>query len=293
MELVEFSVEVDAESTEPVCEAFRRYGCGRIVVEQHGPSSEQSRLIVRAYAPNDDSQDKLRADMEVVVRLLGLVRPVGPLQYRLLQEEDWARAWRKHFTIQHVGKRVVVCPTWLAYQPQDSEIVISLDPGMAFGTGVHPTTRMCLEALDGLVEKGMRVMDVGTGSGILAIGAAKLGAVKVTALDVDPVAVEVARENVAANSVGEIVEVAEGTLWHDSANPDPRWDVVVANITVNPIVGLAPHIVNSLSKNGVAVLSGLLEDQGTAVEEAFEAKGASIKSRAIRDDWLALVFSRT
>ena len=164
---------------------------------------------------------------------------------------------------------------------------------MAFGTGVHPTTRMCLEALDGIVETGMRVMDVGTGSGILAIGAAKLGAAKVTALDVDPVAVQVARENVGVNGVGEIVEVAESTLWHGPANPGPRWDVIVANITVNPIVGLAPHIVNSLSKNGVAVLSGLLEEQGAAVEEAFEANGASIESRAIRDDWLALVLSRT
>ena len=292
MELVELSVEVDAESTEPICEAFRRYGCERIVVEQLGPATDETRLMVRAYAPNDDTQAKLRADMEVVVRLLGLVRPVGPLESRLLQEEDWAKAWRKQFTIQHVGRRVVVCPSWLTYQPADDEIVVNLDPGMAFGTGVHPTTRMCLEALDALVESGMSVLDVGTGSGILAIAASKLGAVRVTALDVDPVAVKVARENVEANGGRALVEVAEGTIRHDPQNPGPEWDIIVANITLNPIVGLASHIVNSLAGGGVAVLSGLLEDQGPAVEEAFDSCGASLKSRATKDDWLTLVFNR-
>ena len=105
MELIELSVEVDSESTEPVCEAFRRYGCERIVVEQLGPATDETRLMVRAYAPNDDTQAKLRADMEVVVRLLGLVRPVGPLESQLLQEEDWAKAWRKQFRIQRGDRR--------------------------------------------------------------------------------------------------------------------------------------------------------------------------------------------
>ena len=292
MELIELSVEVDSESTEPICEAFRRYGCERIVVEQLGPTTDETRLMVRAYAPNDETQAKLKAEMEVVVRLLGLVRPVGSLESRLLQEEDWAKAWRKQFTIQHVGRRVVVCPSWLTYQLADDEIVVNLDPGMAFGTGVHPTTRMCLEALDTLVENGMSVLDVGTGSGILAIAAAKLGAVRVTALDVDPVAVKVARENVEANGVRALVEAAEGTIRHDPQNPGPEWDIIVANITLNPIVGLASHIVNSLAPGGVAVLSGLLEDQGPAVEEAFKANGASLKSRATKDDWLTLVFGR-
>ncbi len=292
MELVELSVEVDAESTEPVCEAFRRYGCDRVVVEQLGPPAEQSRLLVRAYVPNDESQEKLRAGMEVVLRLLALIRPVGALQCRLIREEDWARAWRKQFTIQHVGRRVVVCPTWLSYRPVQDEVVVSLDPGMAFGTGVHPTTRMCLEALDTLVQKGMRVMDVGTGSGILAIAAAKLGAAKALALDVDPVAVKVARENVEVNRVGHLVDVEEGALRHDPERPGPGWDVIVANITLNPIVGLAPHIVNSLADGGVAVLSGLLNEQGPAVESAFEAYGASPESRAVTDDWLTLTFVR-
>ena len=293
MELVELSIEVDSESTEPVCEAFRRYGCERIVVEQLDPSGLRPQLLVKAYAPGDDSREKLVADMEVVVRLLGLLRPVGSLQCRLIQEEDWARAWRKQYTIQHLGKRLVVCPTWLSYEPEQHEVVVRLDPGMAFGTGVHPTTRMCLRTLDDLVENGMNVADVGCGSGILSIAAVKLGASKALALDVDNLAVKVARENVEANGVSRLVEVEEGTLRHDLAQPSPDYGLIVANITFNPIVELAPHIVNSLGPGGVAVLSGLLQEQGPTVESAFEPLGASLQSRVTSDDWLTLVFRKT
>ena len=292
MELVELSVEVDSESTEPICEAFRRYGCERIVVEHLDPSGPQPRLLVKAYAPNDDSREKLMADMEVVVRLLGLVRPVGSLQSRLIQEEDWARAWRKQYTIQHLGKRLVVCPTWLSYEPKRHEVMVRLNPGMAFGTGVHPTTRMCLQVLDDLVESGMRVADVGCGSGILSIAAVKLGASKVLALDVDSLAVKVARENVEANGVSQVVEVAEGTIRHDPTHPSPDYDLIVSNITLNPILDLAPHIVNSLRSGGLAVLSGLLREQGPTVESAFESLGASLESRATIDDWLTLIFRK-
>ena len=293
MDLVELSIEVDSESTEPVCEAFRRYGCERIIVEQLDPSGPQPRLMVKAYAPNDDSREKLISDMEVVVRLLGLVRPVGSLQIRQLHEEDWARAWRKQYTIQHLGKRLVVCPTWLSYEPKQHEAVVRLDPGMAFGTGVHPTTRMCLQVLDDLVESGMRVADVGCGSGILSIAAVKLGASTALALDVDSLAVRVARENVEANGVSQVVEVAEGTLRHDPTQPNPDYDLIVANITLNPIVELTPHIMKSLGSGGLAVLSGLLRDQGPTVESAFESLGASLESRATIDDWLTLVFRKT
>ena len=292
MELVELSIEVDSETTEPVCEAFRRYGCERIVVEQLDPSGPHPRLLVKAYAPNDDSREKLVAGMEVVVRLLGLVRPVGGLNSRLIQEEDWALAWRKQYTIQHLGKRLVICPTWLSYQPEQHEVVVRLDPGMAFGTGVHPTTRMCLRTLDELVKNGMRVADVGCGSGILSIAAAKLGASKALALDVDDLAVRVARENVEANGVSQVVDVVEGALRHDPTQPSPNYDLIVANITLNPIVDLAPHIVNSLGPGGLAVLSGLLQEQGPTVESAFDSLGASLQSRAAIDDWLTLVFRK-
>ena len=292
MELVELSIEVDSETTEPVCEAFRRYGCERIVVEQLDPSGPHPRLLVKAYAPNDDSREKLVAGMEVVVRLLGLVRPVGGLNSRLIQEEDWARAWRKQYTIQHLGKRLVICPTWLSYQPEQHEVVVRLDPGMAFGTGVHPTTRMCLRTLDELVENGMRIADVGCGSGILSIAAVKLGASKALAFDVDDLAVRVARENVEANGVSQVVDVVEGTLRHDPTQPSPKCDLIVANITLNPIVDLAPHIVNSLGPGGLAVLSGLLQEQGPTVESAFDSLGASLQSRAAIDDWLTLVFRK-
>ncbi len=292
MELVELSVEVDSESTEPVCEAFRRYGCERIVVEKLDPSGPHPRLLVKAYSHNDESRETLIANMEVVVRLLGLVREVGGLQTRVLQEEDWALAWRRQYTIQHLGKRLIVCPTWLSYKPEQHEVVVRLDPGMAFGTGVHPTTRMCLQVLDGLIKPGMHIADVGCGSGILSIAAVKLGASKALALDVDTLAVKVARENVEANGVSQLVEVAEGTLRHDPSHPAPDYDLIVANITLNPILELAPHIVNSLGSGGLAILSGLLQEQGPTVDSAFEALGACLESRTTIDDWLTLVFRK-
>lgn len=292
MELVELSVEVDSESTEPVSEAFRRYGCRRIIVEHLDPSGPQPRLLVKAYSPNDDCLEKLVADMEVVVRLLGLVRCVGSLQRRFLQEEDWSRAWRKHYTIQRLGKRLVICPTWLSYEPEQHEVVVRLDPGMAFGTGVHPTTRMCLQVLDGLVKPGMYVADVGCGSGILAIAAAKLGASKALALDTDSLAIRVAQENVEANGISRAVEVVEGTLRHHPSQPAPDYDLIVANITLNPIVELASHIANSLATDGIAVLSGILHDQLSAVLAAFEPLGVSLDSQTSIDDWLTLVLRK-
>lgn len=292
MELVEFSVEVDSESTEPICEAFRRYGCERILVEEIDPSGPHPRLLVKAYAPNDDARNRLTTNMQVVVRLLSLLRPVGDLQTRLLREEDWALAWRNQYTVQHLGKRLVVCPSWLTYEPKDEEVLVRLDPGMAFGTGVHPTTRMCLRALDNLVQSGMRVADVGSGSGILSIAAARLGAAGVLALDVDCVAVKVALENVEANGVSDIVEVAEGALRHDPDQPSPDYDLIVANITLNPIVDLAPHIVNSLAHNGIIILSGLLRDQRPTALKAFESLGAFFESQAAADDWLTLVLRK-
>lgn len=293
MELVELSVEVDSESTEPVSEAFRRYGCQRIIVEHLDPSGPQTRLLVKAYTSNDDYLEKLTADMEIVIRLLGLIRCVGSLQIRFIQEEDWSRAWRKQYTIQRLGKRLVVCPTWLSYEPEQHEVVVRLDPGMAFGTGVHPTTRMCLQVLDRVVKTGMYVADVGCGSGILAIAAAKLGASNVLALDTDSLAVKVAQENVQTNGISRAVEVVEGTLRHHPSQPTPDYDLIVANITLNPIVELASPIANSLATDGIAVLSGILRDQISPVLTTFESLGVYLDSQTTIDDWLTLVLRKS
>ena len=292
MDLVELCVEVDPESVEPVSEAFRRYGCHRLVVEHLDPTTDQSRVSVKAYIPNDTSAEKTRSQIDLVVRLLGLVRPLGPLQSRLLSEEDWARAWQKHFKVLHIGRRIVVCPSWLSYDRKPNDALVILDPGMAFGTGLHPTTKMCLEALDCRIRNGMEILDVGTGSGILSIAAANLGASRVLALDVDPVAVRVARDNVTANGVGQAVEIREGTLPQDDQSSRPRFDIVVANIAVRPIVQLAPHILDCLRPGDLAVVSGILDDQAQEVEDSFGRLGAVIKDQVGVEDWRTLVFEK-
>jgi ribosomal protein L11 methyltransferase len=203
----------------------------------------------------------------------------------MMDEEDWSEAWKKHFVVHRPARHVVIKPSWLEYPPQPGEVVVELDPGAAFGTGLHPTTMLCLEALEDIVRPGMRVYDVGTGSGILAIAAARLGAARVVAVDTDPVAVRVARENVERNGLGGRVEVAEG-----SATPEVSggFDLVLANIVANTIVQLAPSLRAALRPGGALVVSGIIRGRTPEVRAALRAAGLrNIVSRR-SGDWLAL-----
>ncbi|MCH8087699.1 MAG: 50S ribosomal protein L11 methyltransferase, partial [Chloroflexi bacterium] len=253
MDWIELEVESDLEAADAVAEVFQRYGCQGVVVQQDDPSRNASRVSVKTYLPDDDSLHGKRSDIDLAVRLLALIRPIGPLRERRLTEEDWTRAWRKHFKVLHIGDRMVVCPSWLKYKPRPRDVVVRLDPGMAFGTGLHPTTRMCLELLERLVEPGIEMLDLGTGSGILAIAAAKLGVARALALDIDPVAVKVAVENVLANGTEALIEVREGSLELDNPLLPASYHLIVANITVRPIVELAAAMMGLLRPGGLVI----------------------------------------
>ena len=160
-----------------------------------------STVIVKTYLPLDGTAGEAQRRLEEGLWHLGQIYPIPDPVIRELAEEDWAEAWKQQYHLLRVGRRIVIVPAWEAYAPAPGEVVIRLEPGMAFGTGLHPTTRLCLEALEAHLAPGCTVLDVGTGSGVLAIAAAKLGARSVLALDADPVAVSVARENVALNGV--------------------------------------------------------------------------------------------
>jgi ribosomal protein L11 methyltransferase len=202
----------------------------------------------------------------------------------VLKDEDWRDSWKKYFGIQKIGKNVVVAPTWVDYKMKRGDIVLRIDPGMAFGTGQHPTTAMCLRALEEFVSDRAAVLDLGCGSGILALAAAKLGAARVVAVDNDPQAVKATNENVGANDV--TVDVREGTL--DVANGE-TFDLIVANISGLTLARLAPTLAASLAPGGRLVLSGFLEDTVEALREALTATGLGVQRVDEEGVWRAIV----
>jgi ribosomal protein L11 methyltransferase len=237
-----------------------------------------------------------------------MIRPVGELVMRQVEEEDWANAWKEHFQVHRVGQRTVIVPGWRQYEPVPGDLVITLDPGMAFGTGLHPTTRLCLIALEERVRPGQSILDLGTGSGILAIAAARLGAGSVVALDTDAVAVQAARANVAANGVQETVRVDQGTLGtgarpahQDRRSPDRRpaavlptsrpatFDLVVANIIAQVLVDLAPALAAALAPGAPLIASGIINERETDVAAALVAHGLTVEERKAEGDWVLLV----
>ncbi len=200
--------------------------------------------------------------------------------------EDWSESWRQHYKVEHAGDRIVIVPSWIDYSPEADELVVRLDPGQAFGTGQHETTRAAVRALEGCVRPGSRVLDVGTGSGVLAIAAAKLGAAVVEAIDIDPVAVEAALANVEANGVGDTVAVRLGDL---TSGVGGRFDVVVANILADVIVELAPDVPRVLAPGGRFITSGFVHKSVVGVAGALKSVGHRIVAHLEQGDWDALV----
>ena len=209
---------------------------------------------------------------------------VEPLAVRELPETDWLQLWRSHYTTFRVGERLVIRPPWEEYKPELGDLVIVLDPELAFGCGTHPTTQLCLELLERAVKPGAVVYDVGTGSGILAIAAARLGAARVVAVDDDEIAVRVARENVARNGVEAVVSVVRGDLLRGL--PEPA-DVIVANIVAGVIVGFAPAAARCLRPGGSFIAGGIAAPREVEVKAALE-RFFEIRATARREDWVAV-----
>jgi ribosomal protein L11 methyltransferase len=290
MSIFEFSVQTDAEGAEALAAAFNDYAYGGAVIEEAvTPDADQvidtaRPFTVRAFLlPGEELEPKRRA-LEEMVWHYSLLRPVSEPRLRELTEEDWANGWKKYYTTQRIGNHVVINPSWLEFVPEKDDVVVALDPGMAFGTGLHPSTRLCVRALEKLMWVDARVLDVGTGSGILSIVAAKMGARHVKALDIDPVAVESARDNARLNHVEAIVQASEGSA---SAQPGNEFDIVVANILAEVIVELAPVLVLNLAPAGVLVTSGILLEKTETVRESLRQLGLYSEIE-IEEDWVAL-----
>lgn len=285
---VEIAVESGTEAVEAVSEILDRVGSGGIAVDV--PLDEGGPHVVKAYVPYDHAaRIKVRRVREAIGRLRAFgLGPVGEVTVRRIADEDWLEAWKAQFTPIRIGP-FFIRPSWseppgpLRAQgpvPLGTELV--LDPGMAFGTGLHPTTRQCLEAVGQLDLRGARVLDVGTGSGILAIAAAKRGAAQVAAVDTDPLAVRAATENAARNGVR--VEVALGS----AADVTGSFDAVFANLVADVLIAIAGDLRARLDPSGTLVCAGIVAEKEAAVRGAMEGAGARLVGRDQRDDWVRL-----
>jgi ribosomal protein L11 methyltransferase len=207
-----------------------------------------------------------------------------------VEESDWAESWKEHFHVLHLGKRLVVKPSWRKHHRTGDEVVIDLDPGMAFGTGLHPTTRLCLRALEERSERGPlgRALDVGCGSGILAIAAVKLGATRVLGVDIDPIAIEATEANARHNRVNKRIRAREGSVPTD----DGPFDLVLANLIAGILVELAPHLADEVAEGGTLIASGIFIDREADVRAALESAGLRIVKAWHESDWVALEAAR-
>lgn len=254
---------------------------------------------LKSYFPSDSSPENLQSMISGFISSAFPEAGAIPLQIALLGEEDWANNWKQHFKPARIGSHLVIKPTWEVFDAAPSDIILELDPGQAFGTGTHATTRLCLESLEKVYKKlppfdcfegetPQTVLDVGTGSGVLSIAAAKLGASRIYAVDIDPEAVTVARENLSLNGVTADVTV-ETTMLGEVPG---TYEVVLANIIAEELVKLAPDLVARLSPDGLLVLSGILNEREEFVQEGFSKHPLSLVDISRREEWSCLVYRK-
>jgi ribosomal protein L11 methyltransferase len=298
---LELSVAADVEAVEAVSEILGRVAPGgtsvepafELVDEGLGARVDPTRpSIVRGYVPARDPAATERAVVTATEALGHLqafgLRPIGELTTRLVHEADWAEAWKAHFPVLRVGRRLVIKPTWRRHRAAPDDVVLALDPGMAFGTGLHPTTRLCLGALEVLANRGTlaggRVLDVGCGSGILAIAAAKLGGSTVLGVDTDPIAVETTTANAERNELARRIVARHGSLPTGEA----PFDLILANLIASVLVALAPLLRDELRAGGTLLASGIFVDREAEVRSAFHAVGLLVTARSVEGEWVAL-----
>ena len=304
---IEVRVITKSEALEPISGIFYGLDCKGVAIEdpedilgrEQGPLTwdfayinvlehKGKFAVVKGYFSEEDNIDEIIAYINKKVeeiKSLGIDVGEGKVEFEKMYEEDWANNWKKYYKPSKVGEKIVVKPIWEEYEVKDEELVVELDPGMAFGTGEHETTRMCIQALEKYVQKDSTVFDVGCGSGILAIAAAKLGAKLAVGVDLDPVAVESAKENVGFNNIDNI-EILHGNLIEVI---DGKADIVVANIIAEIICILTEDVSRVIKPNGYFITSGIIHDRVEMVTNKLEECGFEVVKVNKDGEWNCII----
>ncbi|MBP2241681.1 ribosomal protein L11 methyltransferase [Cytobacillus eiseniae] len=313
MELVrvkwsEISIHTTNEAVEPISNILHEAGASGVVIEdpfelvkerkdQFGEIYElnpndfpDEGVIIKAYLPENsflaETVDEMKESINNLVQY-NIDIGKNAVSINEVNEEEWATAWKKYYHPVKISERFTIVPTWEEYTPVSSdELIIELDPGMAFGTGTHPTTVMCIQALERTVQQGDNVVDVGTGSGVLSIAAAMLGAEKVMALDLDEVAVQSAKQNIELNNVNQIVNVSQNNLLD---GVETGADIVVANILAEVILRFTDDVASVVKQGGYFIASGIIEPKKEEVKEAIIQAGFEIEEILHMEDWIAII----
>ncbi|MFJ7646346.1 50S ribosomal protein L11 methyltransferase [Lysinibacillus sp. NPDC097279] len=311
MKWSELSIHTKNEAVEAISNILHEAGASGVVIEDSAefakPREDQygeiyalneddfpkEGVIVKAYLSESSFLNETVEEIKAAItNLTNFNIDIGENVVSIVEvnEEDWATAWKQYYHPVKISERFTIVPTWEDYTPVSTdELIIELDPGMAFGTGTHPTTVMCLQGLEKVVKEGDTVVDIGTGSGVLSIGAAMLGAKSVHALDLDEVAVRSAQENVALNKVSDKVDVFHGNLLDTVKEPA---DVVVANILAEIIMSFTDDAFTIVKPGGLYVTSGIIGAKRDDVKAALEASGFVIEEVLLMEDWVAIIARR-
>ena len=295
MKWLELSLITPSEYVEPLSLIFHRYGHGGVAEEtevDYNPDEgevmpDNPNVILRTYIPINEFTESRKQEIQIAVALISKIADLSPLKEQIIQNNDWMNYWKNHFPMLKIG-RIIICPSWIQHAAEKDEVVIELDPGMAFGTGHHPTTKMCILEIEKLFNAGtrQRVLDIGTGSGILAMVAATLGAKSVLGIDTDPLAVTAALLNVKINKLKDKIEIIQGTT---ESNNLSQYDLVVANLYSKVIIEIGHSIMSKIDRNGVVILSGIMKDKLEEVIISLRTYNFVLDHYLTEGDWAVAV----
>jgi ribosomal protein L11 methyltransferase len=302
MNWLEVSLTVNGELAEAVADVLARFAYSGVMMEQgvrytddEDAGTPSGPITVRAYLEMNDQIEETRQKLEEALYYLGRIQPLPAASYKEIADQNWMEAWKQHYKPILIGERLVIIPAWME-SPDPKRIAIKIDPGMAFGTGTHPTTQLCLELMEKefVARYPSHVIDVGCGSGILSIAALKLGAKSALGVDIDAGSIVNARENANTNHIGNELILGAGSVQEivDDKFTFRKAPLVVANILAPVIIRLFNvGLAELMEEGGVLILSGILQEQAQAVIEAAQAKGLRLNERKQMGDWVALAMN--